>query len=57
MILCDPDGSELPPSCHDELVFQHAHITLSFAKPRLAEWQAMETRSEQLLLSFESKGD
>ena len=57
IITCDPDGSELPPSCHDELVFQHAHITLSFAKPRLAEWQAMETRSEQLLLSFESKGD
>ena len=57
IIICDPEGSELPPNCHDEIVFQHAHITLSFAKPRLAEWQAMETRSEQLLLSFESKGD
>jgi len=57
MILCDPDGSELPPNCHDELVFRHAHITLGFAKPRLAEWQAMEIRSQQLLLSFESKGD
>jgi hypothetical protein len=52
MILCDTDGSELPPNCHDELVFQHAHITLSFAKLRLAEWQAMEIRSQQLLLSF-----
>jgi len=57
IIICDPDGSELPPNCHDELVFQHAHITLGFAKPRLAEWQAMEIRSQQLLLSFESKGD
>ena len=57
IIVCDPDASELPPNCHDELVFQHAHITLSFAKPRLAEWQAMEIRSQQLLLSFESKGD
>ena len=57
MILCDTDGSELPPNCHDELVFRHAHITLGFAKPRLAEWQAMEIRSQQLLLSFESKGD
>ncbi|HEX4572492.1 MAG TPA: hypothetical protein VH184_18810 [Dongiaceae bacterium] len=52
VIICDPDGSELPPNCHDELVFQHAHITLSFAKLRLAEWHAMETRSQQLLLSF-----
>ena len=57
IIVCDPDASELPPNCHDELVFRHAHITLGFAKLRLAEWQAMETRSEQLLLSFESKGD
>ena len=57
IIICDPEGSELPPNCHDEIVFQHAHITLSFAKLRLAEWQAMETRSQQLLLSFESKGD
>ena len=57
IIICDPDGSELPPNCHDELVFQHAHITLGFAKPRLAEWQAMEIRSQQLLLSFESKGE
>jgi hypothetical protein len=57
MILCDPDGSELPPNCHDELVFQHAHITLGFAKLRLAEWQAMETRSQLLLLSFASKGE
>jgi hypothetical protein len=57
IIICDPDGSELPPSCHDELVFRHAHITLGFAKPRLAEWRAMESRSQLLLLSFESKGD
>jgi len=57
IIVCDPDASELPPNCHDELVFRHAHITLGFAKPRLAEWQAMEIRSQQLLLSFESKGD
>ena len=56
IIICDPDGSELPPNCHDELVFRHAHITLSFAKPRLAEWQAMEIRSQQLLLSFSQAG-
>ena len=56
MIVCDPDGSELPPSCHDELVFRHAHITLSFAKPRLAEWQEMEVQSQQLLLSFAQAG-
>ena len=46
MILCDPDGSELPPNCHDELVFQHAHITLSFAKPRLAEVERMIREGE-----------
>ena len=57
IIICDPDGSELPPNCHDELVFRHAHITLSFAKPRLAEWQAMEIRSQQLLLSFSREGE
>ena len=57
IIICDADGSELPPNCHDELVFRHAHITLGFAKPRLAEWQAMETRSQLLLLSFASKGE
>jgi hypothetical protein len=56
IIICDPDGSELPPNCHDELVFRHAHITLGFAKPRLAEWQAMEIRSQQLLLSFSRAG-
>ena len=57
IIVCDPDQSELPPACHDELVFQHAHITLNFAKPRLAEWQAMEIRSQQLLLSFSREGE
>jgi hypothetical protein len=52
VIICDIEGTTLAPLCHDELVFQHAHITLSFAKPLLKDWRAMEIRSQQLLISF-----
>jgi len=52
MITCDADGAVVLPVCHDEFVFQRAHLTLSFVKPLLGDWQAMETRSRQLLTSF-----
>ncbi len=52
VVVCDIEGAAIAPVCHDEFVFQHAHITLSFAKSLLEDWQAMETRSQQLLLSF-----
>ena len=52
VITCDPDGSVPAPACHDEFVFQRAHITLGFAKALLPDWRTMEIRSQQLLLSF-----
>jgi len=52
MVTCDAEGAVATPVCHDEFVFQRAHITLSFAKPLLEDWRAMETRSQQLLMSF-----
>jgi hypothetical protein len=52
VITCDAEGAVVGPVCHDEFVFQRAHITLSFAKPLLADWRAMESRSRQLLMSF-----
>jgi hypothetical protein len=52
MITCDAEGATLAPVCHDEFVFQHAHITLSFAKTLLEDWRAMGIRSQQLLISF-----
>jgi hypothetical protein len=52
MIACDAEGTVVAPVCHDELVFKRAHITLSFVKPLLEDWRAMEMRSQQLLMSF-----
>jgi hypothetical protein len=52
MITCAAEGAVVAPVCHDEFVFQRAHITLSFVKPLLEDWRAMETRSQQLLMSF-----
>jgi hypothetical protein len=52
VVVCDIGGTTLVPLCHDEFVFQHAHITLSFAKMLLEDWRAMEIRSQQLLMSF-----
>jgi hypothetical protein len=52
VVTCDIEGAAIAPVCHDEFVFHRAHITLSFAKSLLEDWQAMETRSQQLLLSF-----
>ena len=52
VVVCDVEGAAIETVCHDELVFHRAHITLSFAKALLAEWQVMESRSQQLLMSF-----
>ncbi|HSY88223.1 MAG TPA: hypothetical protein VLA85_16780 [Verrucomicrobiae bacterium] len=52
VVTCDIEGAAIGPVCHDELVFHRAHITLSFAKALLEDWQAMEIRSQQLLMSF-----
>jgi hypothetical protein len=57
MITCDAEGAVVAPVCHDEFVFQRAHITLSFAKPLLEDWRAMEMRSQQLLMSFSASGN
>ena len=32
LITCDAEGAVVAPVCHDEFVFQRAHITLSFAQ-------------------------
>lgn len=56
VITCDSDGSVLAPNCHDEFVFEHAHVTLGFGKALLPDWHAMEIRSRQLLLSFVEQG-
>jgi hypothetical protein len=52
MITCDAAAGALMPVCHDEFVFTRAHVTLSFMRSMLADWRAMESRSQQLLLSF-----
>ncbi|MFI5019024.1 MAG: hypothetical protein ACHQHK_13830, partial [Dongiales bacterium] len=52
LITCDAEDAVVAPVCHDEFVFQRAHVTLSFLKPLLEDWRAMETRSQQLLMSF-----
>ena len=52
IIICDAEGAAIAPVCHDEFVFQRAHITLSFVKPLLEDWRSMETSSQQLLVSF-----